>query len=181
MTDQPTHVREALRRIHFLREAGAVERCHQTPHHGPYNIAIHSFNALNLILVLHPAPSLNLLKAITWHDAHERLLGDIPAPTFWASPTLTMEARRLEEAINQRFGIDVPLTPEEGAWLRAVDKLELWLWAKEQLLDGNHRCVEFVALLDRWFATNRLLVPGPVSEFIDHYRHERTPNAFSAP
>jgi hypothetical protein len=164
------------RRVHFLREAGVIERCHQTPHYGSYSVGLHSFNALNLILVLHPSPSLELVKAITWHDAAERLTGDIPATVKWFSETISAELDRMEDSINRDYGIHIELTPEEEVWLHAVDRLELLLWCKEQLREGNWRFSEFVSLLAVWFQKRWEDLPPEIRDFVTYHRLERTSN-----
>lgn len=138
-------------RVQFLREAATVERCHQTPHFGSYSVGLHSYNAVNLLLLLHPDPSINLIKALLWHDAAERLVGDLPATALWASEELRTAAEILERRINHEWEIDVQLTDEEGLWLRAIDKLELLLWSREQIYLGHHRFGEFVTILEDWF------------------------------
>ena len=124
-------------RLAATREAGTVRRCHIVPHHGQYNIAQHSYGAVSLVLLLHPNPSLELIKAVQWHDVAERWLGDVPAPAKWSNPELGAAYEEAEERVLKRLGLFAQLTKEEVAWLKAVDTLELWLWCREEEALGN--------------------------------------------
>ena len=126
-----------LTRLAATREAGTVRRCHIVPHHGQYNIAQHSYGAVSLLLLLHPNPSLTLIKAVQWHDVAERWLGDIPAPAKWTHTELGEAYERAEEELLKRLGLFGELTDLEVAWLKAVDTLELWLWCREEEALGN--------------------------------------------
>lgn len=138
-------------RVAFLREAGEVRRCHTTPLSREYTVGLHSYNAVNLLLLLHPAPSLNLVRALMWHDAPERLLGDLPATAKWASIDLTTAYEALEARIAGHFGIQVLLTDEEREWVNAMDSLELYLWSCEEIRAGNLAFVEYKnRLLERF-------------------------------
>jgi len=129
--------RRILTQVLATREAGTVRRCHIFPHHGPYNIAQHSYGAVSLLLLLHPEPSLNLVKAVLWHDVGERWLGDMPAPAKWDNPELGRVYEEAEQKLLARLGLAQELTDEELNWLKAVDTLDLWLWCREEEALGN--------------------------------------------
>lgn len=160
-----------LDRIKFLRESALVERCHTLPHHGSYSLGQHCYGMLILLLDLHPSPTVELMKAISYHDAHERLLGDIPATAFW---TLSPEFRNLYdeavEKVGERYALTCSLTPGEIVWLQALDKLDLYLWAKEQQQSGDRRVNDMVELLERWFMGHP--IPAKVVEFLAEYDAE---------
>lgn len=129
--------RPLLTRIAATREAGTVRRCHIVPHHGQYNIAQHSYGAASLLLLLHPCPSRELVKAVLWHDVGERWLGDMPAPAKWDNPELGRVYEEAEQKLLERLGLAQKLTDEELNWLKAVDTLDLWLWCREEEALGN--------------------------------------------
>lgn len=129
--------RKTLTQVLATREAGTVRRCHTVPHHGQYNLAQHSYGAVSLLLLLHPEPSLNLIKAVQWHDVGERWLGDMPAPAKWDNPDLGRVYEEAEQKLLERLGLAQKLTDEELNWLKAVDTLELWLWCREEEALGN--------------------------------------------
>lgn len=128
-----------LNQILAAREGGAVERCHATPHIGTYTNAQHCYGAVSLLLILHPNPSVDLIRAVQFHDVAERWLGDVPATGKGAF-------RNEYEEAEARLQMDLDLMPllgeEDHNWLRAVDILDLWLWAREQLYLGNRAAGE---------------------------------------
>src|SRR3990167_4251093 len=85
----------AMKKVHHAirvaRQAGRVERLHTVPHHVPHSVASHSWSVAVLILLLHPKPSVRLLKAALLHDAAEAEIGDLPSPSKLKYPTLAKE------------------------------------------------------------------------------------------
>lgn len=152
-------------RIRFLREAAAVTRCHTFGAPDPaQTVGLHSHNALNLLLVLHPEPSLNLIKAVQWHDAPERYTGDIAAPAKWASEKLTDAIFEIEMQIHEYFGTAVELAQDELLWLFTVDKLDLLLMAQERLALGDIRFMQMQVEAAAWFASHK--IPVQVNRFL---------------
>jgi 5'-deoxynucleotidase YfbR-like HD superfamily hydrolase len=129
--------------IFLYRQAGNVERCHTVLHHGSYSIANHSWQAVMLLFALYPGtPSQNLVLAVLGHDLAEQPLGDIPSPAKHKYPELAklfgeIEARVMTTHFPVVSRALTALTPEENAWLKGVDRLELWMWAVEQHASGN--------------------------------------------
>ena len=157
-------------RIRFLREAGPIPRCHTFGAPDPaHTLALHSWGALNLLLVLHPAPSLDLVKAVQWHDAHERYTGDIPAPVKWASPKLREALAELEARIDRYFGTGPAISENDRLWLVCVDLLDLLLMAQERRALGDFRFLQVVGEASRWFSTHR--VPVQVARVLESYIH----------
>jgi 5'-deoxynucleotidase YfbR-like HD superfamily hydrolase len=118
-----------LDRIKAVREAGEVRRCHALPHQSNYTIASHSYGAVNLLLLLHPNPSVNLIKALIWHDVAERWLGDLPSPGKGICPEMQEAYERIEDDILRRLELRPELTEIECAWAAAMDLADLFLWA----------------------------------------------------
>lgn len=128
--------------INRSRASGAVKRCHTFPTIGEYTVGQHSYDALGLLLLLHPDASGNLIRAVLWHDAGERRLGDLPATAKWRHEGLGQvygeaEMEVLREEHPTAFRALVALTREEYGWLRTVDALELVMWCDDQLWLGN--------------------------------------------
>lgn len=130
-------MKKKMFQITATREAGTVRRCHVVPHHGQYNIAQHSYGAASLLLLLHPHPSLNLIKAVMWHDVGERWLGDMPSPAKSVNPQLREVYEEAERRVLATIGLLPGLMPDEEEWLKAVDILDLWLWSREEAALGN--------------------------------------------
>jgi hypothetical protein len=154
-------------KVAATREGGMVRRCHAIPHHGLYNIAQHSFGAVSLLLLLHPNPSLNLIKALQWHDVAERWLGDMPGPAKTVNGDLGEVYERVESRVLFQLGLSPDLQPEEQHWLKAMDVLELWLWCREEEALGNRNvsrmrlsCEEIMRVL---ILDDRM--PGPAEAF----------------
>lgn len=124
-------------RVQATREAGAVQRFHVARHTRNYDVAQHTFGALNLLLILHPNPSIELVRAVMWHDVAERWTGDIPATAKWMSEELKAGSDRLEARILGHLGLEQKLNEEEERWLKAVDTLDAWLWCRENSSDPH--------------------------------------------
>lgn len=161
-------------RIIKLRECSKVERCHTIPHHGSYTDGQHSYDAVMLYLALCPRPSLKVVRAILAHDLGERWTGDAPAPLKWADGELSKRLHQIEARCLFHIGEQFTLDPEEVTWLKAVDSLDLWLWAHEQMAMGNANAATILGNLNAHFMRERL--PEEVVAFIKDYQWTRTPD-----
>lgn len=167
--------RPLLTRIAATREAGTVRRCHIVPHHGQYNIAQHSYGAVSLLLLLHPHPSMNLVKAVLWHDCAERFVGDMPAPAKWLSQALGEEYEKAEREAQVASGLVLPeLTEEEQNWL--TDRVELLLWAEEQSALGSRHIQGLINASWGWLTQNAAKVPQEVRDFVEGFVWRRLDN-----
>lgn len=157
--------------VALTREAGRVERSHTTFHLGSDPNGLHSYNVANLILLLHPDPSIDLLRAALWHDVPERFTGDMPSTFKRQCPEVRAAMKAAEAQIEHHYGLDIPLCDAEKAWLKAADKLEFYLWAEEQAAMGN----AYIAP-KRDQARAELLsaecIPPAVREFVQDYHFE---------
>ncbi len=124
------------KQVQATREGGAVQRCHVLRHGRPYDVAQHTFGAVNLLLLLHPNPTIQLVKAVQWHDVVEKWTGDLPAPAL-RNAGVAEAVERLRRDVLCRLGLyagdstSMLLTEEEREWVHAVDVLEFWLWCRE--------------------------------------------------
>lgn len=165
--------------VAMLREASQVQRCHTLPHHGSYTNGQHQYDAVMLLFTLHPDPSMNLVKAVLTHDIGERWCGDIPAPAKWSDGEMAKRSEQLERRCRQVVGYDIKLTDEEHVWLKAVDTIELLLWAKDQLAMGNLNATSVVANLMNYFKIAKM--PKAAREFVENHKWERTPDILPKP
>lgn len=165
---------QLIQRVQAMREGGHVMRAHTMPYHGEYTVASHSWQIVTLLLLLHPKPSLQLLRAAHFHDVPERWTGDSPATAKWTFPGLKEALDGAEEHVAQRFGLDLELNEEDHAWLKAVDILELYMWTLDQEALGNRHVASIERNCLRWFDENARYLPGPVVEFLQEYRWSRT-------
>lgn len=194
--------RARLALVRAFREAGQVQRCHVSGMANGYDVARHSFNAVSLMQLLNPGCSKELLLAMLWHDVPERWLGDVPSPALRAYGEGVRAAyRNMETRLYDALGIPYHLTREEFHdaphadqlssrdewWLRAVDKLELLLWCREQLANGVQAFRSYTDNIDQWFMDNSQNIPSvafafwrAVGQSSLHSRHVDDPEAFMA-
>jgi len=168
-------------RIQAAREGGAVSRYHAGLALRPYNVAMHSYNAVSLLMLLHPNPSPNLIKAVLWHDVGERWIGDTPRTAMWMDAEFGEMYERLEKRILDKLELFSSLDPYELKWLKAVDTLELWLWTREELALGN-QTVQQMEHVCFSLLTRSMSLPFWVQKFMERVAckpYTRLPDDFS--
>lgn len=161
-------------RVIKLRECSKVERCHTLPHHGSYTDGQHSYDAAMLYIALCPNPNWGVVGAFLVHDLGERWVGDLPAPVKWVDAELAQRHQALENRCLRALGFTINLNAEEACWLKAVDSLELWIWAHEQLAMGNAGAAVVIGNLNSYLSRTQL--PEQVVAFIKDYQWTRTPD-----
>ena len=168
----------AVDRVKATREAGNVQRFHVVPHVGEYTVGKHSYDAVSMLLVLHPTPSINLIKALIWHDGAERWVGDMPRPApkynshlFDAYDKAHMAALQTWEMYE---GFEY-LSGEDYKWLNAIDILEAWVWCQEQIAFGNRHCERTLLYLSRSIERQFSNFPEACREFYANYEWSRLP------
>lgn len=115
--------------------AGGVQRYHANPgmaRLGQTN-ADHQGRCVQLLLALHPAPSVALIWAVAHHDVGERWAGDLPAPFKRAQPEIAAAHAEAEmEFAAQAMGWRVldDLSPEDRRWLALIDGLEAYAFMR---------------------------------------------------
>lgn len=132
-------------KIRLARAGTAVERCHVQPHALRYSVGHHSLDLITLIILTWQAaheglfPRSQLLVAAAFHDVPEAITGDIPSPV---KDMLVDTLFGLERRVLVGLGVDVGLDSEEKEWLAACDRLELSLWAMEEVRVRGNRAFE---------------------------------------
>lgn len=161
-------------RIRLARAGTAVERAHVSPHALRYSVGHHSCDLITLLVLTWQAahggelPRSELLVAAAFHDVPECVTGDLPSPTkALLGDTLT----NIEENVFRWLGVnDVGLTAEEGSWLKVCDRLELSLWAYEEVFcRGNLAPESWIRPSDisKW--------PAVFSQFYDYFVNNHKP------
>jgi hypothetical protein len=84
---------------------GLSHECRYGGNYGPYSVAQHSVLVAEVVRLLGGSPLQQLAGLM--HDASEAVLGDMPSPVKSMCPDFRELERRLEGAINARYGIDV--------------------------------------------------------------------------
>lgn len=159
-------------KVKVFREAALVRRMHCVPMHTDYTVGQHSHGALDLLLLLHPRPSLALIKAVQWHDKHERFVGDVPATAKRAHRPLGNALGHLEREINEFLGVQDTLDSlelDEKLWLQAVDLLDLMLTCEEEMQLGNSNAATTYNTV-RGYLAEGMRLPEPVRRFL--IRHQ---------
>lgn len=156
-------------RIIQTRSGGMVERGHCIPHQGSYNNAAHSWGVAMLMHAIWPEDFKRLVLVCLAHDVAESWVGDIPAPILRYSPEFRTVVGGMENTICASLGLprEDQLPPEDHAKLKACDRLELYLWCREQQAIGNTFIKEFLTELTRYFIETPL--PFPADKLFKHF------------
>lgn len=156
---------DIIRQIIQTRSGGAVERSHVIRHHGSYSNAAHSWGVAMLLWYLFPKDFKRLVLACLTHDVPESWGGDIPSTVLRYMDGMAEKMSTLEANINKSLGL--PAENELGAddytILKACDRLEFYLWCREQREFGNHFADEALREVEKYLDSSKL--PGAAAEF----------------
>lgn len=141
---------ELVRRVTMARAGGRVERCHGITHNGSYSNAAHSWGVSMLMLQLYPEDFPRLASYCLAHDVPEAWFGDIPATTIRYVPGLREQLGVYEAATNRSLGLppEQELSDADHAKLKACDRLDLYIWCREQQMMGNRFVDEVIRELE---------------------------------
>ena len=162
-------------RVLMTRVGGRVERCHTIPHPAGYSVAAHSWGVALLMHHLWPEdfPRLGLYCLV--HDVPEGWIGDIPSSVLGVLPRAQAEREALENLLHMALRLPSPndLPPADQQKIDICDRLELFLWCKEQLACGN----EMVRELHNQLHTHLFEVQHPpqVAFLLDHLDRIQSP------
>lgn len=163
-----------IEKIRFLRESSYVDRVHTTPSHGSYPLGQHCYNMLMLAFELHPNIHLPLVEAIMYHDAAERIIGDLPHPGKRISSHLLAACKDAEERIQKKWGLEVYLSEKDKRWLKALDLLEFYLWCQDQIHMGNGN-VDYKSSMTKDLLQKQS-IPEEIRSFVDVFEWSRGPD-----
>ncbi len=130
-------MKNELDRVLLAIEGGRVERCHCFPTNSRPTVGLHTFNAVSMLLILCQDPTINMIKALQFHDCAERFLGDLPAPAKYNCPEFKELYEKEEGSILIKYGMLPILDERERMWVRAMDLLEFLMFIKHELNLGN--------------------------------------------
>lgn len=124
--------------------AGGVQRYHANPAMARLGqtIADHQGRCVQLLLALHPNPSVALIWAVAHHDLGERWAGDLPAPFKKAHPEIAAAHAEAEQEFAARamgWRVLDDLSREDLRWLALIDTLEAWAFMRGHAPDQYHR------------------------------------------
>lgn len=160
----------SLANVIRVRTGGDVERCHGVRHQGSYSVSSHSWGVAMLMYHLWPEDFPRLGIHCLAHDVPEAWVGDIPAPTKRYDPAIKPALADMERRIFSWLSLpcDEDLSPEDAAKFKACDQLELYLWAMEQLEQGNSHAASVVTELESFFA--EVPLPARATELLRQMR-----------
>ena len=156
-------------RVKFLREAADVQRLHVIRTIGEYSNGQHSFNMLAMLRLLWPDAPVSLIWAILEHDIPERVIGDVPSPALRNVYQESLADVAVEESavMEELFGelpTNVGFSKEEYLWLKGLDILELYLYAKDQFRLGNRNLETMRVAIEDRFKRDAAKFPEPILE-----------------
>lgn len=125
-------------KLKAARQAGRVQRYHTTKLIWDEDVAQHTFNVLNLLMVMTQGQvSPNLLKAALLHDQGEYVTGDIPSPVKRTINTSAIEVMEFTAVNFIHYSGSPDLTDWEHKLLKTADNLDGLLKCTEEVGMGN--------------------------------------------
>lgn len=133
-----------MKRVKMARRAGRVNRYHTEFLVRPENVAEHTFNVLNLLVImLDGGVSNNLLINALYHDGGEYVSGDIPSPVKRQVPGMKEAINKIEAiGTDSTIGYLPPITVWEHMMLKVADNLDGMLKCIEERAMGNYTIAE---------------------------------------
>lgn len=156
------------RDLNKILRGGYCTRWHANPDmaHIRETLAEHHARVAQIILALHPSPSLRLIDAALHHDAGEPAVGDVPWPVKRDNPELATMLDKAEAQERERIGCNVDLDAKDTAWIKLADRLAGWmhvamtnptnLSTQEWVKDGQN-VLELASDLGFYKAVNELM------------------------
>lgn len=158
-------------KIILKRAGGRVTRGHTNDTTKQQSNGEHTYNMECLIDDLHPNPSAELYKAIRNHDVAEAITGDVPSTAKRRWPSIKQMLNDAEEELVKEWGLAVKITEDDLKWLKAVDKLEYFLYCQEEVARGNS------SAKIRGESTKRKMLesndtPPEIRDYLMNYQHK---------
>ena len=119
------------RNLNEIFRGGYCTRWHANPDmaHIRETLAEHHARVAQIILALHPAPTLALVDAALHHDAGEPEVGDVRWPAKRANPVLATLLDAAEDKAREDLGLTFDLFPDDVNWLKLADRLAAYMHA----------------------------------------------------
>lgn len=128
--------------LRTILKSGYVRRFHANPSlaHLGDTVAHHHAMVAQIVIALHPAPSLALITAAVHHDCGELIAGDLPAPFKDAEPVIARQHAAAEDEARADMGLAWALSETDERWLRLADRLAAYVHVRQvapHLLSGD--------------------------------------------
>ena len=153
-------MKNELQRVLLAIEAGRVKRCHCFPTNSDPTVGLHVFGAVSMLLILCPDPTINMIKALQFHDMAERFLGDMPAPAKRKDSFLSDHYITLERKILREYGMYPILNEREREWVHAMDLMEFLMFIKHELNLGNKYAQQRYNRICKYIEETKLPMPA---------------------
>lgn len=156
----------------FLRAGGYTRRYHgwRTLMDDP--VGIHSFNVVNILLLIRPNASRELIIACIRHDGAEWVTGDPPSTAKRAVPGLKEAMDGYERATWLGAGFSAPtadLTAKEKLELKLADYLDGMMYCAQELAMGNRLIIPVYKVFYGYMVERLTDQPmGPEHELFNH-------------
>lgn len=113
------------RNISEILRGGSCTRWHANPDmaHIRETLAEHHAKVAQILLALHPQPTLELIDAALHHDCGEPYVGDVMGPAKREFPRLAEAVEAAERIALTRLGLRFDLSQEDRAWLKLADRM----------------------------------------------------------
>lgn len=122
--------------LEVVRISSTIVRNHTTlvPNGAGYNNGAHIGNCIQLLLLTFPNAGPNLVRHTVFHDYPEHVTGDIVGDAKVKFPELKDVIDYIENQTDEHYKIlqGWDMVPYENKILKVVDRLELFLWCREQ-------------------------------------------------
>jgi len=141
MVEQKVSPESLLSRMEVVMAGGHIKRYHMKRTLYSQTVGEHSGRVANLVQLVHPGCSADLLKAALMHDTSELSTGDVASPVKWANPLLASELNRITNEYEERFGLRMAITEDEAGLLKWADYAEGNLFCIDEMLLGNRNMV----------------------------------------
>jgi hypothetical protein len=129
-------------RLQAAYVGGNTKRWHAEDIIGEQRVSAHTWGMTAIYLILCTEPSVDVLRALVFHDAPEPFSGDIP----WFARKAHKGAASADAEISERWfaavgtgGNPAPhyWTNEEYWWIKTLDAAEAYFFSKMQIAMGN--------------------------------------------
>lgn len=115
---------------------------------------------------------MNLIKYVLWHDTAEHVFGDMPSTVGSHDPELYERYGKVQEEMLENIkqcSLSF-LDAEEQYWFECLDKLEVYLFAKEQLNLGNKNMTGVIKSVIFWFSAREpYTIPDEVLDVLANW------------
>lgn len=120
-----------MRLLSEILRGGYCTRWHANPDLADVRetLAEHHARVAQILLALHPSPSLALIDAALHHDCGEPAVGDVPWPAKRDNPILKAALDNAEARERNRLGVP-DAAGDDVAWLKMADRLSAWMHVK---------------------------------------------------